>query len=174
MVQKVVHIFFTERSWWSAYAKIVLWGESVLLERDIVVRLFFRSNLDFLTKCSWLNVLGLEFQTLCRQTFVRSGRCAYFSSSPMVFSVLLCERPGRLFTCILWYWSWLVKTVIKEITYHYLDSSFLLHGHPLWPVQCSHPKRVTSVVYITTMYMLHMTVVLVSAENGHKCLLLRT
>lgn len=37
MVQKVVHIFFTERSWWSAYAKIVLWGESVLLERDIMV-----------------------------------------------------------------------------------------------------------------------------------------
>ena len=113
MVQKVVHIFFTERSWWSAYAKIVLWGESVLLERDIMVRLFCLS-LDFLTKCTWLNVLGLEFQTLCRQTFVRSGRCAYFSSSPMVFSVLLCERPGRLFTCILWYWSWLVKTVIKK------------------------------------------------------------
>ena len=113
MVQKVVHIFFTERSWWSAYAKIVLWGESVLLERDIMVRLFCLS-LDFLTKCTWLNVLGLEFQTLCRQTFVRSGRCAYFSSSPMVFSVLLCERPGRLFTCILWYRSRLVKAVIKK------------------------------------------------------------
>ena len=51
MVQKVVHIFFTERSWWSAYAKIVLWGESVLLERDIMVRLFCLS-LDFLTKCT--------------------------------------------------------------------------------------------------------------------------
>ena len=51
MVQKVVHIFFTERSWWSAYAKIVLWGESVLLERDIVVGLFC-SSLDFLTKCT--------------------------------------------------------------------------------------------------------------------------
>ena len=58
--------------------------------------------------------------------------------------------------------------------YHYLDSSFLLNGHPLWPVQRSHPKRVTSVVYISTMYMLHMNVVLVSAKNGHKCLLLRT
>jgi hypothetical protein len=105
---------------------------------------FFSSNSGFLTKCTWLNVLGLEFQTLCWQTFVRSGRCAYFSSSPMVFSVLLCKRQGRLFPCI-WYWSWLVKIVIKEINYHYLDSSFLLHGHPQWPVQCSHPKCVTSV-----------------------------
>jgi hypothetical protein len=50
MVQKVVHIFFTERSWWSAYAKIVLWGESVLLERDIMVRLFFSLKYIFFYK----------------------------------------------------------------------------------------------------------------------------
>ena len=37
MLQKVVHLFYTEPSWWSAYAKMVLWGESVLLERDITV-----------------------------------------------------------------------------------------------------------------------------------------
>ena len=37
MVQRVVHLFYTEPSWWSLYAKVVLWGESILLERDIVV-----------------------------------------------------------------------------------------------------------------------------------------
>lgn len=36
-LQKVVHLFYTERSWWRAYAKLVLWGESVLVERDISV-----------------------------------------------------------------------------------------------------------------------------------------
>ena len=37
LLQKVVHLFFTERTWWSAYAKMVLWGESILLERDVMV-----------------------------------------------------------------------------------------------------------------------------------------
>merc|ERR1712223_2272017 len=37
MLQKVVHLFYTEPSWSSPYAKIVLWGESILLERDIMV-----------------------------------------------------------------------------------------------------------------------------------------
>jgi cholesterol 7-dehydrogenase len=37
MLQKVVHVFYTERSWLSPYAKLVLWGESILFERDVRV-----------------------------------------------------------------------------------------------------------------------------------------
>ena len=37
MVQKVVHLFFCQPSWWSLYAKMVLWGESILFERDVTV-----------------------------------------------------------------------------------------------------------------------------------------
>ena len=36
-VQKLVHIFYTSRTWIPPYAKIVLLGESVLVERDIRV-----------------------------------------------------------------------------------------------------------------------------------------
>lgn len=37
LMQKVVHEFYTERSWIPPYAKMVLWGESVLFERDVRV-----------------------------------------------------------------------------------------------------------------------------------------
>ena len=37
MVQKVVHLFYCQPSWWRLYAKIVLWGESILFERDVTV-----------------------------------------------------------------------------------------------------------------------------------------
>ena len=37
LVQKVVHLFYCQRSWWSLYAKAVLWGESILFERDVTV-----------------------------------------------------------------------------------------------------------------------------------------
>jgi hypothetical protein len=35
MVQKLVHVFYTERAWPAPYAKFVLLGESIHLERDI-------------------------------------------------------------------------------------------------------------------------------------------
>ena len=34
-VQKLVHVFYTARAWVPPYAKLVLTGESVLVERDI-------------------------------------------------------------------------------------------------------------------------------------------
>lgn len=37
MIQKVVHLLYTERSWYAPYAKLVLWGESILFERDVRV-----------------------------------------------------------------------------------------------------------------------------------------
>lgn len=37
MLQKVVHVFYTEPKWHSWYAKMVLWGESILFERDVRV-----------------------------------------------------------------------------------------------------------------------------------------
>ena len=36
-VQKLVHVFYTARAWVPPYAKLVLTGESVLVERDIRV-----------------------------------------------------------------------------------------------------------------------------------------
>lgn len=36
-VQKLVHVFYTCRSWIAPYAKLVLLGESILVERDIRV-----------------------------------------------------------------------------------------------------------------------------------------
>ena len=37
MVQKLVHVFYTERTWLPPYAKLVLLGESIHVERDIRV-----------------------------------------------------------------------------------------------------------------------------------------
>eukprot|EP00095_Tigriopus_kingsejongensis_P003629 maker-scaffold341_size202020-snap-gene-0.7 protein:Tk03629 transcript:maker-scaffold341_size202020-snap-gene-0.7-mRNA-1 annotation:"3-chlorobenzoate- -dioxygenase oxygenase subunit" len=37
MLQKIVHVFYTQRTWLPPYAKLVLLGESILLERDITV-----------------------------------------------------------------------------------------------------------------------------------------
>ncbi|XP_059093553.1 cholesterol 7-desaturase nvd-like isoform X1 [Tigriopus californicus] len=37
MLQKIVHVFYTQRTWLAPYAKMVLLGESILLERDIAV-----------------------------------------------------------------------------------------------------------------------------------------
>ena len=36
-IQKLVHVFYTSRSWIAPYAKLVLLGESILVERDIRV-----------------------------------------------------------------------------------------------------------------------------------------
>ena len=36
-MQKLVHVFYTARAWVPPYAKLVLTGESVLVERDIRV-----------------------------------------------------------------------------------------------------------------------------------------
>merc|ERR1719228_1559742 len=35
LVQKLVHVFYTERRWLAPYAKLVLLGESIHVERDI-------------------------------------------------------------------------------------------------------------------------------------------
>ena len=35
LLQKLVHVFYTQRSWLPPYAKFVLLGESIHLERDI-------------------------------------------------------------------------------------------------------------------------------------------
>ena len=37
MLQKLVHVFYTERSLIPPYAKLILLGESILVERDIRV-----------------------------------------------------------------------------------------------------------------------------------------
>lgn len=37
LLQKMVHVFYTEPTWIAPYAKIVLFGESVMVERDIKV-----------------------------------------------------------------------------------------------------------------------------------------
>ena len=37
LLQKVVHVFYTERRWPAPLAKFVLWGESILVERDITI-----------------------------------------------------------------------------------------------------------------------------------------
>merc|ERR1712228_875846 len=35
--QRLVHVFYTQRSWLPPYAKLVLWGEAIMVERDIRV-----------------------------------------------------------------------------------------------------------------------------------------
>ena len=37
LLQKVVHVFYTEPRWPAPLAKFVLWGESILVERDITI-----------------------------------------------------------------------------------------------------------------------------------------
>ena len=37
MLQKLVHLFYTEPRWPSPLAKFTLWGESTLVERDITI-----------------------------------------------------------------------------------------------------------------------------------------
>ena len=37
LLQKVVHVFYTEPQWPAPFAKFTLWGESILVERDITI-----------------------------------------------------------------------------------------------------------------------------------------
>ena len=174
MVQKVVHIFFTERSWWSAYAKIVLWGESVLLERDIVVRLLLKFRFSYkmyMIKCFRSGIPNAMPTNLCQvrkmcsflviadgflSSIVRKAREA-LHLHPLIL-VLIGENCNK-------------KKCLPLFRFILPTSRPSVMACSAFTPQTCH---ISSIHKYSTMCMLHMNVVLVSAKNGHKCLLLRT
>ena len=37
LLQKVVHVFYTEPLWPAPFAKFIIWAESIMVERDITI-----------------------------------------------------------------------------------------------------------------------------------------